>query len=202
MSKRLIKQIFDSLKTDEIVTEHFAIEALYNFFSKHPDWENKQGIGVDYFLRKRNEWNDSFAICRLDGTFVFISMNFTKSTNKKYEVLLALRNHVNQQIFEFKKTVNYGVDKCQLSGEILTKENSQIDHYNDDFIVVVNKFILRYDLSFEDLHEFIYKIGVKNYLNNMEIVDNFCLFHSQNTNLRCITTEMNQKRPKHYEQTK
>lgn len=202
MSKKLIKQIFDSLKTDEKVNDLCAIEELYNFFSKHPDWENKQGVGIYYFLRKRNEWNDSFAICRLDGTFVFISMNFTKFTNKKYEVLLALRNHVNPQIFEFKKTVNYGVDRCELSGEILTKENSQIDHYNDDFIVLVNKFILTYNHSFENMYEFIYKIGVKNYLNNIDLVNSFYLFHSQNTKLRCITTEMNQKRPKHYEQAK
>ena len=192
--KNKVKSLFGKMVLNEVVVDAEEIKLLITFFSEHPEWEEKKGAGFLHFAKVKNNWNQSFAVVDVNRNHQTISMNFTKVLNKKKIVLLAFRNHIEYQIDEVRKKVTYGVDKCEFTGITLTRDNSHIDHYNHDFIDVANMFVDSFFLSYDGIYNYIVKQGVKNYISDEFIVDSFCKFHEENTNLRCVSASFNLSR--------
>jgi len=200
MNKKEVQQLLRDLKPNETVSNEVFNELIL-FFSNHPCWDEKKGVGVKRIVKMKNEWNYSFYLQRLDDTYVSISVNFPKEINKYQLVLKALRNEIQPQIDSFRNTVNYGVDKCIFTNEVLTKENSHIDHYDLDFKDVAKKFISTISNDFDEVVDRIYKDlekeGVKFYLGCNIMSSNWWDFHERYTNLRCITKKANLSRKKY-----
>lgn len=191
-----VREIFANLKANEAVWDESDYYFLWEFFKEHPKWEEKSKGGFDYFFKAKNEWGFSFAVMRVDKTFDFISMNFPKEISKKSEVLQAFRNHIQSQIDAVRNKINYGVDRCELSNIVLTKTNTHIDHYNPDFRFVVLNYMNQKNVTFDELHKYIYKKNVKHYFNDAELIADWQDYHSKNTSLRAITADENLRRSK------
>lgn len=189
--KERVKSIFNKMVLNEVVVDAEEVKLLLDFFKEHPKWNEKCGHGFLHFAKVKNNWNESFAVVDINRVQQTISMNFSKVLNKKRIVLSAFRNHIEYQIEEARKKVNYGVDICEFTGIILTRDNSHIDHYNHDFIDVANMFVEKFELSYDLIYNRIIKEGVKNYISDDYIVNSFCRFHKENTNLRCVSAKFN-----------
>jgi hypothetical protein len=192
--KQRVKQILDSLEDNEPVRYESDYIFLLNFFTKHPKWEEKTQGQFDYFVKMKNEWGYSFHILRLDGTYEAISMNYGATINKKADVNSALRNAIEHQIKAVRDKISYGVDRCELSGCLLTKDNSHIDHYDLDFKDVVKTWMQKNNYTYDFLFDNIEKLGVKFYITNDDINNSFNVYHMENTNLRPILATINLRR--------
>jgi hypothetical protein len=194
--KKRARKILDNLDNNEAVRYESDQYFLIKFFSNHPKWNEKTQGQFDYFFKLKNEWGYSFHIMRLDKTFEAIGMNYSLTINKKHDVNKALRNAIEHQIKTVRDKINYGVDRCELSGCLLTKDNSHIDHYNLDFKDVVSMWMQKNNYTYDFLYDNIEKLGVKFYITNDDINNSFNVFHEENTNLRAILASENLKRSK------
>jgi hypothetical protein len=192
--KQRVRQILDSLEHDEPVRYQSDIDFLLKFFSNHPKWNEKIKGGFHYFYKFKNEWGYSFFVMRKDHTSEAISMNYGATINKKADVNSALRNAIEHQIKAVRDKINYGVDRCELSGCLLTKDNSHIDHYDLDFKDVVKTWMQKNNYTYDFLFDNIEKLGVKFYITNDDINNSFNVYHMENTNLRPILATINLRR--------
>ena len=167
---------------------------LYKLFKKHPNWENKKGVGVKDIIREKTLYGTKcFKIIRKDLSETDIS--FTQcitNRNKLYYIKKACRTAILHIIKFYKNKVKYGIDRCEISNKILYKDNTHIDHYNLDFIELFNIWIS--DKDIEELYKNIDKgkdndVVVK--FNNENIINSFVKFHNDNTNLRAIDKTAN-----------
>ena len=176
-----IKELFRTLKKDVI----FNNDEVFNFFKTH----HKFNENVTGFIIKKNEWGYSFHLVD-NGNFIPVSMNFKTIDTKRTNTLKALRMEVQQECDKVRNSIKYGVDKCQISGEILIKGNVHIDHYNLEFRYLAEYFMNKYsNLKLE-------KIGVKFYLSESTIRKEWVEYHNSNTNLRAVTALANLTRKK------
>lgn len=111
---------------------------MTEIFSGHPDFEIKKGIGIDFIFTKKTKYNNMcFNIMRIDGSTTDISYIQSVSPKDRWQdVKSACRNAIAPGIEGLRSLVNFGVDRCQVTGQVLTKENLHFDHF---------------DLSFEEL---------------------------------------------------
>jgi hypothetical protein len=170
------------------------IEFLYSIFECHPQWEQKQGCGVDYFYIGKTKYNNlCFYIMRTDGTTTDISFTTAiKEPTIKSKVLKAFRSAIRPEIEKFKKTIKFGADKCPITGYILIPSNTHIDHYDLTFKELIEVFTT--DTPLEDYFQFINETKdneVETYFTNQNIIDSFVNFHNANTNLRAVTKQAN-----------
>ena len=184
--KNEIKQLFKELPKDTLL----HIDVLYNYFKNHPKWEEKISNGFNGFIIKKNEWNYSFHIVGDNNKFTPISINFNIKESPNDRIKKALRTEIQHIVDGVRNTVVFGESKCLLTGEVLTKENTHIDHYDLDFRFLVDEFIKKYN-NIE-----VIKKGVKFYLVDENIKKEWIEFHNNNTNLRPVTATANQKRSK------
>lgn len=200
LSIRVAKKILDNLEPGEKVTEQDGINFLLKFFSTHPNLEEKMKGGFDYFFKVKNtDWAKHyycFAIMRKDGTHVTISVNFQNTNNSKYIANQALRNSVEHIIYRIKYGINYGVDRCAVTNELLEKGKTHIDHYDLDFKDVVDLFLKKFNLTFDKIASNVVWDMSKPRLNSDDINDDFIEFHNANTHLRVVTSNYNLTRKK------
>jgi len=176
------------------------IEFLYSIFECHAQWDKKKGCGVDYFYTGKSEYGNScFFIMRTDGSTTDISFTSAiKEPSIRSKVFKACRTSIEPEITKFRgRAVIYGKTKCALTGEVLTPQNTHIDHYDLTFIELFDKW-----LKFTDL-ETAYSLVTeakdnecKTYFTNQQIIDDFVRFHNDNTHLRAITKDANLRRPR------
>jgi hypothetical protein len=176
---------------DGIIDNYFLLNTV---FPMHPEWEQKKGQGVkDISIRLTKYGNKCFMIQRVDGTFTDIS--YTKcitNPSKIFQVKAALRSAIRPIIEEFKGRVSFGEDKCIFTKEILTHENTHIDHVNLEFNELANIFIEQNGL------DYLYKDIAPSKDNMIDIYFStpililmFRDFHNKNTHLRAITKKAN-----------
>ena len=184
--KNEIKKLFKELPKDTILN----MDVLYNYFKQHPKWNEKISKGFKGFMIKKNEWNYSFHVVGNNNQFTPVSINYNLKETYFDKIKKALRTEVQPVVDKVRNKVVYGETKCQLTGEILTKENTHIDHYDLDFRFLVDEFTKKYK-NIE-----VIKKGVKFYLVDETIKKEWVNFHNNNTNLRAVTAEANLKRSK------
>ena len=189
-------------KCQDILYERIPIDyefLLNDVFPYHPEWDIKRGDGiVSVGIIETKYKNKCFYIERVDGTKTDIS--FTKcitNPNEFADIKKSCRSAIRNEIIKFRKSIKFGIDRCAITGELLEKHNTHIDHYdmnfNDLFIMWV------FDKRPEDLRRFINPTKDNEYDTYFisEVIKNdFINFHNKNTNLRAVTVKSNLSRPK------
>jgi hypothetical protein len=202
MTKKQFLEFIKTIKKDfeyDFLSDEFTI--LNNFFINHPSYLDKIKDGINAYIYSQNVTFKNcycFFIITPSKEKIAISYNFTKvKKDNKWEVLSAMRSAGDPDIYLFKKTFKLGETKCALTGSILS-EKYHIDHYDLDFIEVVNKFLEKHSLNFDVLVKYVIELDTKRHFNNQKLINAFRMFHNQNTNLRFTTPEANLSRSKTY----
>lgn len=190
------REILHSYSPGEIISFEDEIAFLIDIFQRHPDWDQKKGVGIKHvYVDMESMYKGKcFFIERVDGTKTDIS--FIKSIqeiNPLYIIKKACRNAVKDYVIDFRnKNVVYGVTTCPITGEVLTKENTHIDHYNKTFDELCEKWISIE--GFTSAYAAIkptkdmdigYSFGVNS------IKQSFIDYHNKNTHLRAVSKRAN-----------
>jgi hypothetical protein len=168
---------------------------LCELFKNHHDWKNKSGSGVKHITIGLAAYGTRcFIIIRNDNTTTDISYRCAISPKSKLsELKSACRCTIAPTILKFRdKNVIFGVTKCKLTGVILTKENTNIDHYNLTFAELFKEWVKSVDIDKIEISSIIDNTSCTNFVDK-NIEADFIIFHNANTNLRAITKEANQK---------
>jgi hypothetical protein len=170
-------------------------EFLVNVFKNHPNWLEKRGKGGRrIFIGQDNYKHRCFFIERIDNTVVDISYLTAIAGNSKSDlerIKIACRTAILPEIIDFKnKNVIFGVTKCEISGEILTKENINIDHYELKFSEMFDLWIKKY-IPKELVKNIQVQDQTSSFTNDI-ILNDFISFHNINCKLRAVTKHVNQ----------
>lgn len=168
---------------------------LMSIFEDHPQWEAKMGEGVTDITIEKAIYNSMcFVIHRPDGTKTDIS--YTKCLNvptHASELKKACRHAIMGEILKFRdENVIFGKSVCPITGDILTKENTHIDHYDLTFAEIYSKWI-----ECQNVKYLISKLNPtidnnnETFFTDEGISRSFRIFHNQNTNLRAVTKYAN-----------
>ncbi|MEJ2905053.1 DCL family protein [Pedobacter panaciterrae] len=181
--------IFDSTGLD--------YKFLIRIFEGHPEYNIKSGLGISEIYIGQGETYKTrcFFVKRVDGTNTDISYlrSVDGASSKISDIKAACRSAIKFVIDDVGLSVNYGIDSCLFTGEILTKENTHIDHYDKPFDEVVNEWIKH--LNIDSVHSCI-NDGTKDnefdvFFTSRELNEDFVLYHNRNTNLRAISKKAN-----------
>ena len=168
---------------------------LIEVFKNHPNWIEKRGVGGRrIFIGQDNYKHRCFFIERMDNTVVDISYLTAIAGKNKSDlerIKIACRTAILPEILDFRnKNVIFGVTKCAISGEVLTKENINIDHYQLKFSEMFELWIKK-----QNKKELVKNIQVQDQTSsftNNEILNDFISFHNLNCKLRAVTKHVNQ----------
>lgn len=168
---------------------------LYMLFQNHPEWKHKKGVGIKDIVKRKTMWgNRCFWLIRKDGSETDISYKICIQgrPTKLAEVKKACRHAVAGEVMKVAKQVNYGVDKCPITGDVLTKGNTHIDHYNLTFAELFKKWVNQYDLDM--LYSLVNRTNdgdTTTRFVSAQVESDFIRFHNANTHLRAVTKEAN-----------
>lgn len=194
-----LKYIQDMLYGRKPIDEDWLIE---NRFQYNTDWKQKVGCGIDFISvgKAPNHNTTCFYINRIDGTKTDISSKRHPSTAMQ-KFTNAARNAVRDDINLFRSNINYYVDACPLSGELLTPEITHIDHNKPEFSEIITDYLG--GISENELNELVELVINKStdnnsdtFFTNQEYADDFRQFHNERANLRAITKTENLKKTK------
>lgn len=165
-------------------------EFMTSVFKNHPDWESKRKEGVKAIEVNRSIFgNKCFYIIRFDDTKIDISFHsaIDGDATLKSKVSSALRTAIRNEILDFKrKNVEYGVTRCVVSGEVLTKGNTNIDHYDLTFAEMCK--LWNKELTIDDIVSCDQHYEIKDDDLKQEFID----FHNKHCKLRAVTDKVNQ----------
>jgi len=168
---------------------------LYRLFENHPEWTKKKGVGIKDIVRRKTMWgNRCFYLIRKDNSETDISYKvcIIGKPTKLAEIKKACRYAVTSEVMKVANAVRYGVDTCPVTGDILTKGNTHIDHYNLTFAELFKKWVKQYDIDM--LHSLINRSAdgdTTTRFVSAQIEKDFIAFHNANTHLRAVTKEAN-----------
>jgi hypothetical protein len=175
--------------------------ADYNFllriFQGHPEYHIKAGSGIsNIYIAKGLEYSTRcFFITRIDGSTSDISYirSIDGATTKISDIKCACRSAVKDVIARRRDKVQFGVSICLISGEVLTNENTHIDHYNMPFDEVCNAWLKNQNIEF--VHSCLNDTSADNVQEisfaSKAIRESFIAFHNANTRLRAVTKQAN-----------
>ena len=161
-------------------------------FRNHIAWEEKKGPGVKYFYVGNGKYNGKcFYIKRTDNTSSDISYPKCISNPNKFSAIKqAGRNTITNLIYNFKaENVIFNETLCSVTGEVLTKENTSIDHYDMTFDDMIMIWIEKkgVDVIFNELDH----SGLGVFFKSDTIKNDFLDFHNTNCKLRAVTINAN-----------
>jgi len=170
---------------------------VLNLFKNHPSWKIKEGCGVLKIQVILNQWKTkSFLIHRKDNSYTDISFVIAvKGIGDFMDRRLrgACRTSIRPIIHEIRDKVIFNVDRCPFTSEILTKENTHIDHYDMTFNQLYKLWMQKQDpikllMSLNDNKK---DNVVHDYFTDDEIIKDFIDFHNQHTHLRAVSKKAN-----------
>jgi len=170
---------------------------VLELFKTHPSWKKKEGNGIAKIQVIIDKWkNKNYLLHRIDSSTTDISFIIAargKSDSLKKKLMSACRNAIQQIILEQKDKIKYGIQQCPITNQILTKENTHIDHYDLTFKEVFDKWIKNFDIQElqKKLNDSSKDLVVEDFFIDEEIKKNFVEFHNANTHLRPISTNAN-----------
>lgn len=116
---------------------------LLELIKRHPDYENKVGVGIDYFTIGKNPFsrNNCFYLTftRIDGTTDDFSFNLCikgKAVTLKQQTIYGMRNAVHDDIKKYKMNAE---QKCNTCGA--KDVDFDCDHYGTEFKQISETFI-------------------------------------------------------------
>lgn len=169
---------------------------LSRIFQGHPEYSLKKGCGIaSIFISTGETYKTTcFFIKRTDGTTTDISYirSIDGASSKISDIKCACRSAIKNVIQDFRATVNFGVDICPVSGEVLQSDNTHIDHYDLIFNEVVELWMK--PLPIDTLHCLLN--GTNDHEDQVyfiaeEIIGGFIDFHNKHTHLRAVTKTAN-----------
>ena len=169
--------------------EHFAF--LMNLFSSHSEWDIKRGCGIKSITVKKDFYgNKYFYLNRVDGTGTDISFVHCISERKPIAIIKqACRYAIRNEIDSYKrKNVQYGVTTCPITGEVLTQDNTHIDHYDLTFQQMFDRWIA--GRSIDELFKKINKTDDNSLLTYFTcdlLINEFIEFHNNHCKLRAVS---------------
>lgn len=180
--------------TDVVVEEKYSKFLIERVFSRHQEWEEKKGVGIDHLEVRPNRYKQkNFYIVRIDGSVTDISfLKALQHPTKLSVVKEACRNAILPIILEIRSEIQLPF-KCPLTGETVTdKKLIHVDHYDLTFDEVFNKWIE--DKNINELYEKVAKSqdnSEQTYFEDDAISKDFLDFHNKNTHLRVISAKAN-----------
>lgn len=170
---------------------------IENVFKYHPDWDEKQGEGIDHLEVGPDGYGGKcYYVVQTDGWKEDISFEaaLRPRTKKSYvnkacrTAILPIKNKVRDSI-EFPFT-------CPITGEVITNiREIHIDHYDEPFDVVFNMWIA--DKDIDELYSKTNKnvsgvnSGTHAYFIDEDIIADFIEFHNKHTHLRAVSRRAN-----------
>jgi hypothetical protein len=194
-NKKAATKIFHEMKLNDVANDNQFI-ILHEYFEYHPKAIAKFGCGVAAFKMLKNAYNNSIHIIRLDGTIESISINFSLIENKKENIRTAFRFHSEYITNAKRQLVKFGTDICPLSGKKLEAHNTHIDHYDKDFVEMLNDFIVLENITIDNMLPKLKKFGVNYTITDEVLVNKFIAYHNQNCKLRAVNKTANLQRAK------
>lgn len=198
MTKKLktekCREILYKYSVNENISNEEDIKFLLSIFENHSEWCTKKGVGIKSISVIKNQFNKCFQLNRIDGSFTDISFTHCISNwTKVGEVKKACRSAIRKQIVKFRdENVVFGISVCPITGEILTKGNTHIDHYDLTFDEMFNLWYVQYDFDF-----LFSKVNetkdncVETHFTDTSIIDDFIIFHNEKSKLRAVSKNAN-----------
>lgn len=185
------------------VSDPDHVEHMLQVFTRHPEWAIKRGSGVSRILVDRSGYGGTcFFLMRIDGSVTDIS--FTQCINGKSsklaDVRAACRSAIRPEITAYRiQSVIYGETVCPISGEVLTKENTHIDHYDQPFQAVFDGWLAKCEQEwkidveaiFQHLNATSTDMETRLYFTDtifaQALASSFITYHNANTHLRAVS---------------
>ena len=193
--KQKCRDILKACVPGQPIKDLSNIDFLMSIFLEHEEWEIKRGQGLNYITSMLTSYgNKCFQLIRVDGSSTDISfISCIDKPSPMAKINKALRHAIKPDIIAYRDgAVVYGLTKCPFTNEVLTIDNTHIDHYDLLFRDLVNLWIKDYDVKY--LLGCINKTSDNNidtYFTDLNIVSSFRLFHNNNTNLRAVSKKAN-----------
>ena len=173
-------------------------------FWRHPNAEEKAGCGIDHFAVDFPPVHPGrcFYVVRLDGNRDDFSIGTCLKgvePDHRIRVSKALREAVKPDIDEwrtqyFKKYSDEdGFVLCPLTDELIYEGNGDVDHHAPTFREIVQFFLERKGLTFDDVELERGKGNtIERVIADSELIDEFKAFHKAKMNLRFIEKKAHQ----------
>jgi hypothetical protein len=176
---------------NEQITNQEFFAFLLDLFSCHSEWELKQGAGIQSITVKKDHYgNKYFYLNRIDGTGTDISFVHSITNRKPIQVIKnACRTAIKKEVERYRiDIVQYGISKCAVTGEVLTQQNTHIDHYDLTFDDMFKLWIA--DKSIDELVKLINKTEDNSLVTKFtcqKTTEEFIAFHNHNCKLRAVS---------------
>ncbi|CAN1553254.1 Protein of unknown function (DUF3223) [Spirosomataceae bacterium] len=199
--KAKCSEILNKYGMNSIVTDEDEEKFLFSIFECSTDWEEKRGVGIKNISIAKHKIYPTrcFQLNRFDGSFDDISYGHCITPRSKKVVINdACRSAISNLVQKFRdENVEYGVSVCCITGEVLTRDNTEIDHYDLEFDEMFKLWLAKYD------EDFLFS-KINKTLNNADatcftddsIIEDFVSFHNENSKLRAVTAKANKSRPR------
>ena len=176
------------------ITAQDDFDFLISVFQKHEAYVEKVGVGVRRILIKKTKYGTNcFFLFRLDESVTDISyIQCFRPLSNRQKIKHACRSVIRPEIEVFKATIVFGVDKCPISGEVLTKDNCHIDHYDLSFELLFSSWIDSVNIT--NVEKFLshHGDGDTGYSFSSEYYSlSFLNYHNSNTHLRAVSKRAN-----------
>lgn len=178
--------------------DHIFIRDIVNL---HPEAEEKIGLGISHFtVATENKFggrNRHFVLHRHDGTYTDFSFPhcLTPNSNKKNDILLALRQAIKEQTWAFREK-KFSSDVpviCPYKNIILSRDTCHVDHEAPDtFDALVNAWLKSQSNKLEEIQ---ITPPADNQLvgqmTNAAQISSWQSFHRNNAKLRLLSVKGN-----------
>lgn len=191
------QEILRQYKINNVVNDSEQIKFLLNLFSKHPDWEVKMGVGVEYiYIGISSYGNKCFYIKRIDASVIDISFNacLDGSPSKLAVIKSACRHAIKDIIQKKRQQVLIDGAQCPITGDpLLNARDFHIDHYDLTFAELFDKWIenKNIDVVFFATNCKPNDVSSETKFTDQLIKQDFINFHNANTNLRAVSVFAN-----------
>lgn len=200
MNLSKFKEFKKTLEIGKVYSDCETFKILDDYFRQSHKYFDKTENGLKGYVFEQNKrWGDNYCIFVINdfGGKIAFSENVFKKSTAKDEVTRAFRTSIRPEIEKFKTKFIEGITRCQLSGKIIESyKDMHVDHYDEDFVIVVDLFLKKYNKSFNDLKKYVVKKDTVRSFNNEKLIKYFINFHNSHTNLRFTLAEENLKRNK------
>jgi hypothetical protein len=189
------KSILHKYPINSIIDDTSDVLFLLSIFENHPEWELKQGVGIESISIIKTEYNNRcFQLHRIDGSCTDISyISSINKPSKLQQIKSACRRAISNQIIQFRtENVIYGSSKCPITQEVLTMENTHIDHYDLPFEEMFANWLKRYEIEylFSKINETADNDIITCFTDEV-IIEDFINYQNENSKLRAVSRRAN-----------
>ena len=182
---------------------------IYSLLECHPDVDVKVGVGVKSIIvecEKEFRRTKHFSVIRIDGTSTDFSFKKCLSPNLYTPIKLfrsSARRVIAGQVIDFKKDFflrnqNSNAEVlCQLTGVLVTKSNSHIDHTPPmTFDKIISDFIEIHTINVNDVKFVEADNGIGRVFVDSNLKNTFSDYHQKTAQLRVVSQSANLRQKK------